>query len=93
MRRSKNKTVAIPKSKEHSLLHHIKKEWRLYSLMIIPILYYIIFKYVPVLGNLIAFRRYKGGPNIFVSIGLDFVTLNSSSEMLSSGRRSGIHYV
>lgn len=65
MRRSKNKTVAIPKSKEHSLLHHIKKEWRLYSLMIIPILYYIIFKYVPVLGNLIAFRRYKGGPNIF----------------------------
>ena len=33
--------------------------------MIIPILYYIIFKYVPVLGNLIAFRRYKGGPNIF----------------------------
>ena len=51
MRRSKNKTVAIPKSKEHSLLHHIKKEWRLYSLMIIPILYYIIFKYVPVLGK------------------------------------------
>ena len=32
--------------------------------MIIPLLYYIIFKYVPVVGNIIAFRRYKGGPNI-----------------------------
>ena len=63
--------VQVPQSgqiavntKEHSLLRHIKKEWRLYSLMIIPLLYYIIFKYVPVVGNIIAFRRYKGGPNI-----------------------------
>ena len=41
--------VQVPQSgqiavntKEHSLLRHIKKEWRLYSLMIIPLLYYII---------------------------------------------------
>lgn len=40
--------VQVPQSgqiavntKEHSLLRHIKKEWRLYSLMIIPLLYYI----------------------------------------------------
>lgn len=52
------------KSKEHSLLRHVKKEWRLYILMLIPLLYYFIFKYVPVVGNIIAFRRYKGGPNI-----------------------------
>lgn len=52
------------KKNEHSLLRHIKKEWRLYSLMVLPILYYIVFKYVPVIGNIIAFRRYKGGPNI-----------------------------
>ena len=51
--------VQVPQSgqiavntKEHSLLRHIKKEWRLYSLMIIPLLYYIIFKYVPVVGNI-----------------------------------------
>lgn len=47
-----------------SLWRHIRKEWRLYSFLIIPILYYIIFKYIPVLGNIIAFRRYKGGPDI-----------------------------
>lgn len=53
------------KSKKNSLISHIKDNWRLYSLMVIPILYYIIFKYIPVMGNIIAFRRYKGGPNIF----------------------------
>lgn len=53
------------KNKKDSLLHHVKKEWKLYSFMLIPILYYIIFKYIPVFGNLIAFRRYRGGPNIF----------------------------
>ena len=31
----------------------------------IPIIYYVIFKYIPVLGNVIAFRRYKGGSSIF----------------------------
>lgn len=50
---------------QESLLRHIRKEWKLYSFVVIPILWYLIFKYVPMLGNIIAFRRYKGGPNIF----------------------------
>lgn len=48
-----------------SLMHHVKKEWRLYTFLVIPIIYYVIFKYIPVLGNVIAFRRYKGGSSIF----------------------------
>lgn len=44
---------------------HLKKEWMLYSFFIIPIIYYIIFKYIPMFGNIIAFRKYSGGPNIF----------------------------
>ena len=44
---------------------HIKKEWRLYSFLIIPILYFVIFKYIPMFGNIIAFRKYSGGVNIF----------------------------
>ncbi len=52
--------------KEHiSLSKHLKKEWRIYSLMLIPILYFIIFKYIPMFGNIIAFRKYSGGVNIF----------------------------
>lgn len=44
---------------------HLKKEWMLYSFLIIPFIYYIIFKYIPMFGNIIAFRKYSGGPNIF----------------------------
>lgn len=33
--------------------------------MLIPILYYIIFRYIPMAGNIIAFRRYRAGHSIF----------------------------
>lgn len=44
---------------------HLKKEWQIYSLLLIPVFYFIIFKYLPMLGNIIAFRKYSGGVNIF----------------------------
>lgn len=66
----KSKKQLPAKNKKDSLLHHVKKEWKLYTFLILPILYYVIFKYVPVIGNIIAFRRYKGGPNI---LGQDWV--------------------
>ncbi|MCL6458081.1 MAG: ABC transporter permease subunit [Gorillibacterium sp.] len=47
------------------LWKHVKKEWKLYTFLIIPILYFIVFKYAPMLGNVIAFRKYRGGPNLF----------------------------
>lgn len=37
------------------------RDWQLYSLLVLPVLYYIIFKYGPMLGNVIAFRRYVPG--------------------------------
>ncbi|MGG1518661.1 ABC transporter permease subunit [Paenibacillus oryzisoli] len=60
-------TVAIEKKTalKTSLLRHIRKEWKLYSFLIIPLIYFIIFKYVPMLGNVIAFRKYRGGTNLF----------------------------
>ncbi|MCI5647946.1 MAG: ABC transporter permease subunit [Fusicatenibacter sp.] len=50
---------------DESLLRHVRKEWKLYTFVILPILWYIIFRYIPMLGNVIAFRKYRGGPNIF----------------------------
>lgn len=44
---------------------HIRKYWQLYVLMLIPIVYYIIFRYIPMAGNVIAFRRYRAGSSIF----------------------------
>lgn len=50
----------------------LKKDWQLYSLLLIPILYFIIFKYGPMFGNIIAFRRFVPGGSI---IGEEWVGL------------------
>ncbi|CAH1190813.1 MULTISPECIES: ABC transporter permease subunit [unclassified Paenibacillus] len=42
-----------------------RKDWQLYSLLILPIIYLLIFKYGPMLGNIIAFRRFVPGGSIF----------------------------
>ena len=49
----------------YKLKKHLKKNWQYYFLMMLPIVYYIIFRYVPMAGNIIAFRRYRAGHSIF----------------------------
>ena len=39
--------------------------WQLYAMMVLPLLYFIIFKYVPMFGNILAFRRYRPGMGPF----------------------------
>ena len=34
-------------------------------MMFIPVVYYIVFRYIPMFGNIIAFRRYRAGSSIF----------------------------
>nr|WP_219916345.1 ABC transporter permease subunit [Mesobacillus foraminis] len=43
----------------------IRKDWQLYTLLILPIIYLLIFKYGPMVGNVIAFRRFMPGGNIY----------------------------
>jgi putative aldouronate transport system permease protein len=43
----------------------IRKDWRLYSLLALPILYFIIFRYLPMAGNVIAFRKFQPGGSIW----------------------------
>ena len=64
--------------KQESLLRHVKKNWKIYSFLILPILYYVIFKYVPMAGNIIAFRRYKPARTSSETDWSASVTLNSS---------------
>lgn len=56
--------AALSAPKE-SLSRHLHKYWQLYAMMLLPILYYIIFRYIPMAGNIIAFRRYRAGSSIF----------------------------
>ncbi len=59
------------KKKKTSQLHLAKrsfrKHWQLYLLMIPPILYFVIFKYVPMVGAVIAFKDYNVVEGIFGS--------------------------
>ncbi|GLX66508.1 ABC transporter permease [Paenibacillus glycanilyticus] len=56
------------------LWKHVRKEWKLYSFLLIPVIYFLIFKYAPMIGNVIAFRKYRGGPNFLGSewVGLQY---------------------
>jgi putative aldouronate transport system permease protein len=41
----------------------VRRDWRLYSLAIAPLLFFAVFRYLPMVGNVIAFRQYlPGGP-------------------------------
>lgn len=52
---------------EQPLFTHIRKNWMIYSFLIIPVVYFVVFRYLPMLGNLIAFRTYRGGANFMGS--------------------------
>lgn len=56
----KGASVATVK-KQGAVMKHIKKYWQWYAMMFIPIVYYIVFRYIPMFGNIIAFRRYRAG--------------------------------
>lgn len=43
----------------------LRKDWQLYSLLVLPLLFLLIFKYAPMVGNVIAFRRFRPGGSMF----------------------------
>lgn len=43
----------------------IRRDWQIYSLAIAPLAFFVVFRYVPMIGNVIAFRFYQPGGPIF----------------------------
>jgi putative aldouronate transport system permease protein len=43
----------------------LRRDWQLYSLAVLPLLFFLIFRYLPMIGNIIAFRRFQPGGSIF----------------------------
>jgi putative aldouronate transport system permease protein len=43
----------------------LRRDWQLYSLAVLPLLFFLIFRYLPMIGNVIAFRRFRPGGDIF----------------------------
>lgn len=42
-----------------SFKRHLRRYWQLYAMLAVPVVYFVIFKYVPMFGNILAFRRYR----------------------------------
>ena len=55
----------------------LRRDWQLYSLVVLPLTFFVIFRYLPMAGNVIAFRRYVPGGGIFGEqwVGLRYVKL------------------
>jgi putative aldouronate transport system permease protein len=45
--------------------HSLRRYWQLYLLALLPVAYFAIFRYVPMVGNVIAFRKFRPGGSIF----------------------------
>jgi putative aldouronate transport system permease protein len=43
----------------------LRRHWRLYTFVILPVIFLLVFRYVPMIGNVIAFRRYRPGGSMF----------------------------
>jgi putative aldouronate transport system permease protein len=43
----------------------LRRDWQLYSLAVLPLVFFLIFRYLPMIGNVIAFRRYQPGGDLF----------------------------
>jgi len=55
----------------------VRRDWQLYSLLVLPLLFLLVFRYLPIAGNVIAFRRFRPGGSIFGDewVGLHYVEL------------------
>lgn len=52
-------------ARKRSAKNHIRRYWVLYAMMVVPVIYYIVFKYLPMFGSVLAFRRYRPGMGPF----------------------------
>ena len=53
------------KPNQHALRKSVKKNWILYLFLVLPCLYFIVFKYIPMAGIVLAFRKYMPGQSAF----------------------------
>lgn len=67
MTTSANKTALGKPSKGRLLWLRIRRHWQLYIFLLLPIIYLIVFKYVPMAGLQIAFKRFSARKGIWGS--------------------------
>lgn len=55
----------------------VRRDWQLYTLAVVPLSFFLVFRYLPMLGNVIAFRRFQPGGSVFGEywVGLRYVRM------------------
>lgn len=55
----------------------LRRDWQLYTLLVLPVVFFAVFRYLPMAGNVIAFRRFRPGGSIFGEewVGLHYVQM------------------
>jgi putative aldouronate transport system permease protein len=66
-----------PKAPGPSWGRALRRDWQLYSLALLPLLFFAVFRYAPMVGNVIAFRKFEPGGSILGEywVGLRYVKL------------------
>lgn len=66
--KSEKKPAMTPEERSRKVrkaVVYFRRYWVLYAMLLLPVAYYIVFKYVPMVGNVLAFRRYRPGKGPF----------------------------
>src|SRR5690606_37896955 len=55
----------------------LRRDWQLYSLVVLPLLFFLIFRNLPMIGNVIAFRKFQPGGSVLGEewVGLRYVRM------------------
>ena len=65
MRSATAQNELIRNQKKAKRIAYWKQYWVMYAMLALPVAYYIIFRYIPMAGNILAFRRYVPGKGMF----------------------------
>ncbi|MGP4007819.1 ABC transporter permease [Streptomyces sp. 4N124] len=73
----KPRTSAKSRPAHNGWRRALRRDWQLYSLVVLPLLFFLVFRYLPMIGNVIAFRRFEPGGSIFGEewVGLRYVRM------------------
>ncbi|NUS14741.1 MAG: sugar ABC transporter permease [Streptomyces sp.] len=63
--RTRPKGSKATKGAKRTWRQSLRRDWQLYSLAVLPLVFFAVFRYLPMIGNVIAFRRYHPGGSMF----------------------------
>ncbi|WP_042405993.1 ABC transporter permease [Streptacidiphilus carbonis] len=69
-------TSPVP-ARRRSWRQSLRRDWQLYTLAVVPLVFFAVFRYLPMIGNVIAFRQFEPGGSVFGDhwVGLEYIRM------------------